>query len=104
MRNRWLDLSCRQLCAPLFECESNWRRIAVVPDQTGQRNDQPKAFVGTGQQQDAAVGTDLPRIEGGGDLLLAKTWQSEGQKGIVVVGGHVCPGLESGVDNQSLRD
>src|SRR5271166_4233060 len=48
----------------------------------------------------------LTGIEGGGDLLLADTWQREREDGIVVVGGHggFCPGVESGVSTQSLRD
>jgi hypothetical protein len=81
-------------------------RVAVVRDQRGQRIDQAEVFVGTGQQQDAAVGADLAGIKGRGDLFLAETWQGEGQKRIVVVGGHgrFRPGMESGVDTQSLRD
>jgi len=88
----------------------NWRtgipQVAVVRDQRGQRIDQAKAFVGTRQQQDAAIGTDLAGIEGGGDLLLANTLKGKGQKRIVVVRGHggFCPGVESGVSTQSLRD
>jgi hypothetical protein len=80
--------------------------FAVVRDQRGKRIDQAKAFVGTSQQQDAAVGTDLTGIEGGSDLLLADTWQRERQKAIVGVGGHggFCPGVESGVSTQSLCD
>jgi hypothetical protein len=65
--------------------------IAVVADQRGQRVDQAQALVGTGQKQDATVGTDLPGIEGGGDLLPANTWQSEWEQGSVNVGGMADP-------------
>ena len=59
------------------------RRVAMVGDKCGQRIDQAKPPVGTGQQQNAAIGTDPPAVERGGDLLLADTWQRERQKGIV---------------------
>jgi hypothetical protein len=51
--------------------------IAMIRNERSQHIDQAKAFVGTRQQQDAAVGTDLTGIKGGSDLLLADTWQSE---------------------------
>ena len=78
----------------------------MVRDDRGQCVDQAKPLVGTGQKQDAAIGTDQAAVERGGDLLLADTWQRERQKSIVVGGGHgkFCPRFESGVDNQSLRD
>ena len=81
-------------------------RIASVGDQSGQRVDQAKTLVGGGQQENAAVGTDLSPIERGGDLLLADVWQRERKQGIVVGGGHgsFCPGLRGGVSNQSLSD
>ncbi|WP_428486583.1 hypothetical protein [Rhodopila sp.] len=56
------------------------RRIAVVGDERGRGLDQAKAFVGACQQQNAAITTDPTGIKGGGDLLLAETWQREGQK------------------------
>src|SRR5882672_3190251 len=81
-------------------------RVARVGDQPGQRVDQAKTLVGGSQKENAAVGTDLSAIEGGGDLLLADVWQRERKQGIVVDGGHgrFCPGLESGVSTQSLCD
>jgi hypothetical protein len=57
----------------------------MVGDDRRQRIDQAKPFVGASQQYDATVGADLSAIEGGGDLLLAETWQSERQKRIVSV-------------------
>jgi hypothetical protein len=39
--------------------------------------DQAKLLVSTAQQQNAAIGTDPPAIERGGDFLLADTWQIE---------------------------
>src|SRR3954454_15748829 len=80
--------------------------IAVVGDQRGQRVDQAQALVGTGQKQDATVGTDLPGIEGGGDFLLADTWQSKWEQGRVDLGGHggFCPGARVAISTQSLRD
>jgi hypothetical protein len=81
-------------------------RIAVVGDERGKGVDQAKTLVGARQQQDATIGTDLAGVEGGGDFLLADTWQRKREKGIVSVGGHgrFCPGGESGVSTQSLRD
>jgi hypothetical protein len=49
----------------------------MVGHDRGQRIDQAETAVGTGQQQNAAGGTDLPAIERGGDFLLADTWQKE---------------------------
>jgi hypothetical protein len=44
-----------------------------VPDGAGDEGckgvDQAKALVGTRQEQDTAIGTDLGRIEGGGDMI-----------------------------------
>src|SRR3954471_14451357 len=73
--------------------------VAMVRDQRRQHVDQAEAFIGTGQQQDAAVGTNLAGIEGGSDFLLANTWQGKREKGIVSIGEHgtFCPGVESGV-------
>jgi hypothetical protein len=84
----------------------NLRRVAVVGDDRGQGVDQAKPFVGTGQQHNAAVGTDVPAIKRSGDSLLTDTWQREWQKGIVGNGRHgrFRPGVESGVSTQSLRD
>src|ERR1700738_2471953 len=80
--------------------------IAIVGDQHGQRIDQAKTLIGRGQQENAAVGTDLAAIKRRGDFLLAEVWQREWQQCIVIGGGHgrFCPGLESGVDTQSLSD
>jgi hypothetical protein len=81
-------------------------RIAMVGNDCGERIDQAKPFVGTGQQQDTAVGTDPSTIEPCGDFLLADTWQRERQKRIVWVDGHgrFRPGMGRGVDTQTLCD
>jgi hypothetical protein len=78
----------------------------MVRDERGQRIDQAEPPVGTGQQQNTAVGTDPPAIERGGDFLLADTWQRKRKQSIVGSGGHgrFCPGVESGVSTQSLCD
>jgi hypothetical protein len=83
---------------------SDQRRVAMVGDDRGQRVDQAQPAVGTGQEQNAAVGADLAAVERGGDFLLADTWQREWEQGIVGGGGHgrFCPGIESGVSTQSL--
>src|SRR5271166_2719839 len=80
--------------------------VTVVGDDRGQPVDQAKLLVGTGQQQNATVGTDHAAIECRGDLLAAYAWQGERQKGFVVVSGHgrFCPGVESGVRALSLCD
>ena len=49
------------------------RRVAMVGDDRGQGVDQVKPAVGTGQQQNAAVGADWSAIERGDDFLLANT-------------------------------
>jgi hypothetical protein len=55
-------------------------RIAVVGDECCKGVDQAKALVGTRQQQDAAVGTDLARIEGGGDFFLPILGSENGKR------------------------
>ncbi len=62
---------------------SDQRRVAMVCHERGQRVDQTEPAVGTGQQQNAAVRTDLSAIERGGDFFLADTWQREREQGIV---------------------
>jgi hypothetical protein len=81
-------------------------RITVVGDDRRKRIDQANLLVGACHQQHAAVGTDPASVESSRNLPLADTWQREWQKRIVVVGGHgrFCPGVESGVSTQSLRD
>lgn len=81
-------------------------RIARIREQPGQSVDQAKTLVGGGQKEHAAVRTDLSAVECGGNFLLTDVWQRERQKSIVINGGHgrFCPGLESGVDTQSLSD
>jgi hypothetical protein len=81
-------------------------RIAVIGHESGQDIDQSKLPVDAGQKQHAAVRTDQAAVERGRDPFLADTWQAEGKKCIVVLGGHgrFCPGLESGVSTQFLSD
>ena len=78
----------------------------MVGDDRGQGVDQVKPAVGTGQQQNAAVGADWSAIERGGDFPLANTWQREREKSIIGAGEHgrFCPGIESGVSTQFLCD
>ncbi len=80
--------------------------IAVIGDDRGQRVDQAKPFVDTGQQNHTAVGTDPAAIERGRNFFLADTWQRKRKEGVVIGGGHgrFCPGVESGVSGQSLCD
>ena len=80
--------------------------VPVIRDQRRKRVDQTKTLVGAGHQQNTTIGTDRATIERGGDLLLADIWQREWEQGIISDGGHgrFCPGLESGVDTQSLSD
>jgi hypothetical protein len=81
-------------------------RITVVGDDRRKRIDQADLLVGASQQQHTAVRTDPASVESSRNLPLADTWQREWQKRIVVGGGHgrFCPGVESGVSTQSLRD
>jgi hypothetical protein len=94
-------------------CVGDQGLVTMVGNNRGQHVDQAKPLVGTGQQQNAALGTDQPTIESSGDLLLADTWQREREKGIVGPGGRVstrrrhgrfCPEIESGIGTRSLCD
>jgi hypothetical protein len=80
--------------------------VSMVGDDGGQHVDEAKLLVDPGQQQNAAIGTDLAAVECGCHLLPVYTWQCERQKGIVVSGGHgrFCPGIEDGVTATSLLD
>ena len=66
-------------------------RVAVIGNKRGQGVDQAEALVHARQQQNAAIGADLAGIEGGGDFLLADTWQRKREKGIVGVVGMADP-------------
>jgi hypothetical protein len=45
-------------------------------------------------QQDATIGSNLAGIEGGGDLLLADTWQGEREQGSAGRHGRICQASE----------
>ena len=68
-------------------------RIAVVRDERGQGIDQAKAFVRTGQQQDAAVGTDLTGIKAAVTFFLPILGRENGRSvssasvGIAILSG-----------------
>jgi hypothetical protein len=49
-------------------------RIAVIREPRGQRVDQAKALVGTGQKKHTTIGTYRAAIERGGDFLTANVW------------------------------
>jgi hypothetical protein len=87
--------------------------VAMVGDDRGQHVDQAKPLIGTGQQQNAAVGTDPSAVEGSGDFLPADTWQREREERIVGDDrrlstrrrhGRFCPGVRSGIGTRSLCD
>ena len=63
------------------------RRIAPIRDHPGELVGQAETTIGYRQQHDAAIGTDPPAIEGGGDLLGLNGWKAERQKAIVGHGG-----------------
>ena len=78
----------------------------MIGDQRRQGAGQAGPFVGARKQQHAAIGADQAPVERRRDLLAARTWQGERETGIVVRGGHggFCPGMEKGVNIQSLCD
>ena len=90
----------------LVVCVGGQPKVAMVGNERGQCIDQAKPPVGSGQQQNAAVGTDPAAVERGGELLLANAWQREWQQGIVSSGGNgsFCPGAGVGVSTHSLCD
>jgi hypothetical protein len=49
--------------------------VSMVGDDGGQHVDQAKLLVDPGQQQNAAVGTDLATVECGCNFLPVNTWQ-----------------------------
>jgi hypothetical protein len=66
---------------------NNPRRVAPVGDLRSKPLGDPEASLRQSQQRHAAIGTDAPAIERGGDLLAGYRWQRERQQAIVDHGG-----------------
>jgi hypothetical protein len=62
-------------------------RVARVRDQPRQRRRDPQLPLHQTEQQDAAIGSDAPAVEGGGQLLVANGWKFKRQDRIVGHGG-----------------
>jgi hypothetical protein len=90
----------------LGERMDDLRRIALVPDATGQKIGQAKATFRLAQQHQTAVRGDQATIEGRRHFLAMDRWKIEGMKGIVGHGG--CGAFvawqESRLSNKSLHD
>ena len=66
---------------------NNPRRVAPIGDLRSKLVGDPHAPLRQGQQHHAAVRSDAPAIERGGDLLAVDRWQRERQQAIVDHGG-----------------
>ena len=62
-------------------------RIAVIWNALRQPFGNPEAPLGQRQQHDAAIRSETPAVERGGDLLAANCWKREREKAIVEHGG-----------------